>query len=41
LRRIQEEDSDEETAQDAGEDREAIANQLFEGSDNVSGFFMC
>ncbi|ODM97896.1 Transcription elongation factor SPT6 [Orchesella cincta] len=34
LKRIEDEDSDQEEGQDQGEDREAIANQLFEGSDN-------
>jgi len=37
LKRIEDEDSDQdEGGQDQGDDREAIANQLFEGSDNVS-----
>ncbi|CAL8137322.1 unnamed protein product [Orchesella dallaii] len=34
LKRIEDEDSDQEDAQDQGDDRDAIANQLFEGSDN-------
>lgn len=33
---MEEEESDTEDTQERGDDREAIANQLFEGSDNVS-----
>lgn len=34
MKRIEDDDSDQDETQDQGEDREAIANQLFEGSDN-------
>lgn len=36
LRRIQDEESEEEQEKEAGEERDAIANELFEGSGDVS-----
>jgi len=38
LRRLDDDESGDERGEDDGEDREAIANELFEGSDNVSEF---
>lgn len=36
LRRIQDEESEEEQEKEADEERDAIANELFEGSGDVS-----
>lgn len=41
LRRIQDEESEEEEQKEADEERDAIANQLFEGSGDVSITKIC
>lgn len=39
LKRIQAEESDDEREEERGDERDAVANELFEGSDHVSCLF--
>jgi len=39
LRRIQDEESEEEQEEEKGDEKEAVANELFEGSGDVSFHF--